>query len=208
MKIIPKSKSLRPVKLGNKGVSLIEMMIVVAIIMVTLFFFITGINYLFNLPCKQCSRELKAAIEKIRIDTMGRNAAGLRVYKNKNGVFIQELVSLQADKDEDKDRSEIVGNSEKRIGSRKVKVRILGEAGWRDLDETGVVLAFKRDTGGLYSSGDGHTIKYEGNTYSAEYISKFRVSSGSRTYLVSVGQLTGMVKIKDVSGTEEGKEEE
>ncbi len=188
-------RTIRKNKLQNDGFSLLELIIVIAIISVTLFFFVTSIVMILNLPAKQCSRELKAALEKMRVDTMGRDGAGLRIYKGSDGcIYLEELVS--------KDDGKIVENPEKRIGNKKVTIKYKKNEGdpGEELNNTGVVLAFKRDTGGLYDDSDGREIKTGTKDYNVVFISEFRISSGKKAYLVSIRKLTGMVELTDVSG--------
>ncbi len=181
-----REEKLNRLKEDRGGYTLIEMIIVTAIVIITLFFFITGINLLLSLPSRQCSRELRAAIEKVRIDTMGRNAAGLRIYRKSDGVYVQE-VSL------DKDGATFLGEEQK-IGRKRVVVQCTGDYTGA-LNEAGVTLSFKRDTGGFYSEGDAHEVGSE----TARYISQFDVMSGGKTYRLTLARLTGIVELKDVS---------
>ena len=191
MKTTPRNNKERYYKLNtvnkdNRGYTLIEMIIVMAIVMITLFFFITGINLLLSLPSRQCSRELRAAIEKVRIDTMGRNAAGLRIYRKTDGVYVQEVIF-------DKEGNTQLGEEQK-IGRKRVVVDCTGDFTGK-LNEAGVTLSFKRDTGGFYCKDDAHLV----GTETAQYVSQFDVMSGGKTYRLSLAKLTGIVELKDVT---------
>ncbi|MCR4908468.1 MAG: type II secretion system GspH family protein [Lachnospiraceae bacterium] len=173
---------------SDGGFTLLELVVVMAIIIVTLSFFIMGMRLIFTTPSRQCARELKAALEKIRIDTMGRNAAGLKIYKGEKGIYIEELVASEDKK--------IAGNPEKRIGNHRVSVcyKTGSAAEQKDLDENGVILSFKRETGGLYGEGEHYALN--GNPVTD--VKYFWVASGGSVWRVSVGKLTGIVDLKRV----------
>lgn len=173
-----------------------ELLVVMAIIAVTITFFLMGIRLMFTLPSRQCARQLKAALEKTRIDTMGRNAAGLRVYRTKKGIYVSHLETGP-------DGKTLSPEKEEKAGAGRVKVYYQSDSagGYAELqnDDKGVVLSFKRETGGLYGKNDGeHTIGVDSGSYTATGIKYFWTSSGGSVWRVSIAQLTGIIDIKKV----------
>ncbi|MBO6138370.1 MAG: prepilin-type N-terminal cleavage/methylation domain-containing protein [Lachnospiraceae bacterium] len=177
---------------NSGGYSLMELLVVMAIIAVTITFFLMGIRLMFTLPSRQCARQLKAALEKTRIDTMGRNAAGLRVYRTKKGIYVSHLETGP-------DGKTLSPEKEEKAGAGRVKVYYQSDSagGYAELsDDNGVVLSFKRETGGLYGSAETHKIGDGG--YTATGIKYFWTLSGGSVWRVSIAQLTGIIDIKKV----------
>ena len=184
---LPRSKGAGKKELSEGGYSLMELLVVMAIIVVTLTFFLMGIRLIFTSPSRQCTRELKAAIEKTRIDTMGRNAAGLRVYQTDKGVFVQRI--------ELDEKGNPQALPEERIGNNRVKVRHSEGAALKDLDAGGVFLAFKRETGGFYGGvSDGEDDYVKIGSYTSVFVEEFEIKSGGATHNLTLRRLTGAVE--------------
>ena len=183
-------------KLSNGGFSLIELLIVIAIIAVMLFFFLMGARLIFTTPARQCARDLKAALEKTRVDTMGRNAAGLKIFKKKDGIYVSELQTVANDRDDSGNYKLPEKEQEKseKIGTARVHLYMIN--GTNELKESSspLILSFRRDTGGFYDSRpDGYP-----ESMNIQFIPYFWVQSGGKVYKLTLDKLTGMIDLKQV----------
>ena len=153
------------------------MIVVLSILSITMGMFITGIGMLTGLPARQCARELKSAIEKTRIDTMGTKVddAILEISVENDGVYVEEKYS---------DLSGVKSAGKKRVCSKRVSV----DWGGSELTET-KKLYFKRETGGFAEG--------------CNYVSEIKVGSGSHQWKLKLGKLTGIVELEKSSGSDE-----
>ncbi len=179
MRTIPKNRT------GNDGFTILELIIVIALISITVSFFIMGMKPIFTQPSRQCAREIKAALEKTRIDTMGRNAAGLRIYRDEKGIYLSQL------------ETEVSSNSLKpelpeKAGTALVK--LYTEPSTELTKGNNLVLAFKRDTGGFVTE----SAPLGSGSYTTEYHRNLWVTSGGKTYSLSLNELTGIIDMQEV----------
>lgn len=77
----------------NKGYSLVEIMVVIAIIAILLLVGITGLGFIGSANLNSCTEEIKTAVGKTRITTMGKDEAILRIYQGSDGYYKEEIVN-------------------------------------------------------------------------------------------------------------------
>ena len=173
MKILKRGKTL---KIDQTGFSLVELIIVIAILSVVMGMFMMGINLIFTLPARQCARELKSAIEKTRIDTMGKEDgdAKLVISVKEDGVYAEEVYEKSKK-----------GLSPTEVSSKLCDRKVLiywGKGTTTPLQESETkTLSFKRETGGF--SG-------------LDYTSEITIISGSDTWKLTLYKLTGIVELE------------
>lgn len=77
---------------NNKGISLVELIIVIAIITLFAGGSIAGIQYLHYAGARQCVNEMDAAIEKVRMEAMSKtNKPYLYLYQYQNAYYMKVL---------------------------------------------------------------------------------------------------------------------
>lgn len=77
----------------NKGYSLVEIMVVIAIMAVLLLVGITGLGFIGTANLNSCTEEIKTAVGKTRITTMGKDEATLRIYQDSSdGAYYKEEI--------------------------------------------------------------------------------------------------------------------
>lgn len=154
----------------NKGVSLVELIIVVAIIALFTGVAGYGLSLSSGKAADECARKLAASIQHARTASMGKNKTTIKVWKDAEGVWTQEVITM-ADKD--------TGGAAAAVEQDKVKV------GAKNVDISGGMLGteleFDRSSGAL-KNGSGEIT--------------FTISKASKTYTVKIVALTGRVTVE------------
>lgn len=76
---------------NNKGFSLIELIVVIAILGVIAGGTILSTNVVFSMGVKGCTDYLYGYLGKTRIDAMSKASAELEIYRNSNGEYYAKL---------------------------------------------------------------------------------------------------------------------
>lgn len=165
---------------NNKGYSLVEIMIVLAILAVLATVGITGLGYIWGTNVRSCANELKTAIGKTRITTMGKDEATIRIYQDStDGAYYKQ---------------EIVDG----VGERPIKVgKAILTLTYTMVDGTGTLIGT-----GTISGSDELAIAFDRSsgaqreaTAGAGMCSEIDVSFGSRHSIITLVPATGKVHI-------------
>lgn len=167
------------VKIDNKGLSLVELLIVVAILAVLGGVALTGMSLLTSKPVDECAKKIQIALEGSRNTTMGKYSGYVEFTADTNGVYVQKYINGSANGDRVK------------IGKSGVSVfvnsTIMGDESTTytsSLSSVPLKVEFDRSDGSLVTqAGMG-------------YVTSFKVSNGSRTIIVTVDRLTGRVDLE------------
>lgn len=166
-------------KRDNRGLSLVEMIIVIAILAVVSGILVLGIGTAISKPAEECARKIQQSLEGARVYTMGKQRLSLKFYVDDGCVYVQETATSP-------DGSVKVKNPVK-IGARGVKVtyRLEGGAGDTDLAATPLTLSFDRATGGFSTT-----------ECSPGFSNEIKVEKGSKVMTVTLYSLTGKVTVE------------
>lgn len=177
----------------NRGFSLLEMIIVLAILSVLIGFFIAGLGYIFGTEARGCANVIKTAVGSTRITTMGREETLLRIYRASSGgayfkqVWVDDAVTPQP-----------YGDSPEQIGKSYLEIVywLKGEDEGQPghvLDETAdLFIGFDRSSGAETAV----TMKINGVDVTSQIIKRIDVSGGGRTYTVGISPATGKVYLE------------
>lgn len=156
-------------RMNDKGLSLVEIVIVVAIMSVLTGLLTMGVSTALSKPADECAEKIVAELSNGRITTMGKQTFRITLSADSEGVYVEET-----------------GKAKKKIGQKGVEVKYkLTGAGYTDLDSTGIVFEFKRSTGGFKPVSGG------------SYCEEIQVSKGNRTKTIKLAYLTGKVTIDE-----------
>ena len=130
----------------NKGYSLLELIVVIAILGIFIVSAISGLNYIFGTAVRSCANDIKSAVGATRINTMGKYETVLNIYKDTDGIHKQEWrkeVTWTGAKTET-----WVSDHPDQIGKSYVDVTYTTEGGTTGtLDANGIWIGFDRGSG-------------------------------------------------------------
>ena len=186
---MPTGKNSKKIYMDCRGFSLVELIVVVAIMAVMLGFFITGIGRLSGAAAKQCARQIKAELGQVRIATMGKKDISVKIYRNpSDGCYYMTETSTEVGSNF---ATTTYTTDPEKIGSNRVSVKYVKEylngstSGLTELSgSSSIEVRFKRTTGGL---------DYVTNGTESYAINTIEVSSGSRVHTLTLSKLTGKV---------------
>lgn len=169
-------------KLNNKGLSLVEMIIVIAIISIFTVMFSMGVGVLTSKPADECAEKFASTLRNVRVSTMGKKSTQVVLKQESVGAPIYMI--------------EIVNGSTKtpvRVGEKNITCTFLvsGDTTPKDLSSygsSGIQLSFDRTTGGF------NEVDVGGGTM--KYINTFYFEKGTKKAEVSLAHLTGKVTVK------------
>ncbi|MCM1118751.1 MAG: prepilin-type N-terminal cleavage/methylation domain-containing protein [bacterium] len=163
----------------NRGLSLVEIIVVIAIAAVISGFFILGIGMITGKPVEQCARQMKIVLEQCRTAAMGKPTgdAYLVLTRDSEGVWATLYQGGVPDK--------------KMVGQSDVVVKVILDGTEYDLKDSfpsGLRIDFDRSSGGLLASaspGGG-----------SAFCKSITMSRGSTTRTLTIVRLTGKIQIE------------
>lgn len=172
-------------KLHNGGYSLIELVIVLAIIAIIMSTVFYSIILIFSANAKSTANDIQRAIGDCKVTTMGRSAAYMKLYRNADGdVFTQMWVKDSSGSD--------VPSEPQRVGPKRVTVAYKKKGGSRTelLAGDSIGIGFDRASGGFAKDKTGHD---DYDLYDAIY-----VEGGSKKFEIVLTELTGKSEVNAV----------
>ena len=164
--------------MGNDGFTLVELIVVIAIMAVVMGMFIAGLGYLSGVNMRSCAHEIQTAIGASRITTMGKEETELSIYRDSSDhcYYKQEHVKESGE------------TSFTDLPAEKIGKATLTLTYYEDPDFTA--------TGSGTEFVDGTEIRIRFNRASGKQLSAFtgiKVASGGREMKVMMVPATGKV---------------
>ncbi len=176
--------------LKNAGYTLLEMIVVVAILAVGLAIASMSINTIFSLEMKECTKELGSELGKEKVAAMTRiGDVYMRVYKKSDGVYI------------DKFENGLLVEQGTKIGKAKIIIEYYTDtspdAKATLLDSDGIIIAFNKNDGSFKLIGDAwHMYDDAYNPkYPDKYYTKLVISSANNSRTIVLWPDTGKFTI-------------
>lgn len=172
----------------NRGMSLIEIIIVVAIMSTMIGVVSFGLSLVSGKPAEECAQKLASVIQHTRTITMGKNMTTITIYMDAEGRIAAKEVSERIDNDG------IVEVDEKVtiVGDKGVKV-VCYDSGGGETEITGsnkLELSFDRGSGALKKA------KING-VDSDYYCTMIVISKANKTKYIVITQVTGKLSIQN-----------
>lgn len=169
---------------NNGGYSLIELVIVfaiIAIIMSTVFY---SIILIFSANARSCANDIQRSIGDCKVTTMGKSSAYMELYRDagNENVYTQMYVL------DDSGAYQPYGEPQ-RVGTRRVTVKYMPEGGSGTEPEipvgrgSGIEIWFDRATGGFKEDKSGNLYDW------------IRVEGGIKNYKIVLTKLTGKSEV-------------
>ncbi len=159
----------KKVEIDNKGLTLVEILIVVAILAILGGVALTGMSLLTSRPVDECAKKIQIALEGSRNTTMGKYSGYVEFTADSDGVYVEKYINGTSD-------------GRIKIGSGGVNVTATTPSINATFGATPFKVEFDRADGSLVTPTDGPI--------------SFTVSNSSRTIIVTVDKLTGRVDLE------------
>ena len=183
-------KNLAEFKLNNKGISILELVVVIAIMSVIGVTLFLATSVATDRHVTSCTNKISTAIEQTRSLTLGKQSGKIKFWVNANGEICAQLYINGTE----------YGN-EVEIGHTGLTVKFIyvyapnpGMVVRRELGSIGsgeIELEFSRSTGGVTRQVVGGTTEI-----APEYLLKsIEVTNGHRTMTITVDTYTGRVNV-------------
>ncbi len=164
-------------KKDNRGMSLVEILIVIALMAVIAGFAGYGLSMISNKPVEECAKKIEIALNRDRVNSMGKSSAWLEFYMEDGRLVVVEYLDN-------------VPGQPQTIGAEGVHMKITYDLGSYDVTETGAYrVAFERDSGAVKA----FEIKVGG---SAQKCKEIVISKGSFVKTIKLDTLTGRVNVE------------
>ena len=171
----------------NKGFTLIELIVVMAIVAIAGTMAWMSINAVFGFEAKKAAQYIYAAMEKCKVEQMTK--AGdcyIHLYRDEDGVYLDLYENGEIIDNEFED-----GNQ---IASSKVSVtyKLPGDTKGTQLDKAGIVIAFNRSDGSFKTVG--HALELHWPDYTSDtdnYYEMITVTSGGTSRSIMLYPNTG-----------------
>lgn len=164
---------------NNKGYSLVELIIVVAIMAILTGVCFFSVAMIFNAGAKTCANNIKEAIAENKVTAMGKSEAMIKIYKDASDgcIYSQQWVKTGGVWD---------GGEPEQIGNSRVYVAYVPEGGSETELTSGasIEICFDRGSGSFRENDAG--VVY----------SEILVQAGRRKYHLTLTKLTGKVSIE------------
>lgn len=161
--------------IGNKGISLVEMVVILAILSVVTVASLIGLKLITEKPVDACGECIANSIEELRTITMGKESCEGEISVDSEGVvWFKETVDSTA-------------KPAKKVGASGLTLTATFQNGATCVIDSSnpLTIEFKRETGGLKEDpGAGR-----------DYLKEISISKGSKEVKVTIGRIAGKVAL-------------
>ena len=166
---------------NNNGYSIIELIIVLAIIAIIISTVFYSIILVFSANAKSCANNMKRSIGDCKVTTMGKSAAYMELYRDADQNVYTRMYVMDSG-------GSYVPSEPQKVGTSRVYVAYTPEGGAETelLAGDKIEIRFDRASGGFEEDASGNI--YE----------KLHVQGGSKKYEIVLTKLTGKSEVNPV----------
>lgn len=170
-------------KVNNRGMSLVEIIIVIALMSVIAGVAGYGLSLISNKPVEECAKKVEMALNRNRTNTMGKLTGWLEFYMKDGRLTVKECLNNTNDPAQ-------MQITETVIGAEGVAMKITYDTGSpHDVGTEPFRVAFTRDSGAVRA----FEIQAGG---AAQKCKEILIYKGSYEKTIKVDILTGRVKVE------------
>jgi prepilin-type N-terminal cleavage/methylation domain-containing protein len=193
-----RGKGMEKFRKDNSGLSLVELIIVLAIMSVLIGVASYGLSLSNGKPADECARKLASTLSHARTTTMGKYSDKIKVYfDSNNGVMVYEDILIKIEKDEGGNDKEVKSDRTSTVGSKAVTVeyKVVGGTG-----STESAAGNKNGYLPLPDSGGALELRFNSGTGALTLPDKaskvvFKISKAGTVDYVIITALTGKVTV-------------
>jgi len=170
---------------NNKGFSMIELIIIIALISIILSVMGLSLTYAFSNNAKGCATQANSSISKLKVNSLSRAGKIYTIFEVEGGNIVAKYYENGVLKDETV------------LSDSRVVFSFTITDGGTEVDyilsaTSKLILAFDRTTGGFKNNPEAVRLTSEtGIVSDAGFCSKIEISAGSRTYTIKLAPSTG-----------------
>lgn len=173
---------------NNSGFSLVELIIVIAIIAALIGTVILSVSMVFSANAKACSNDLQRAVADCKVTTMGKAQAWLIVYRGENDCIYSQLHIMEQKEGGEAGELQEVKEDPQKIGGKRVSVTYTDASGTPELElptgaDAGIRIEFDRSSGSF-----------------KEAPQQMQIQGGNRDYKLDFIRLTGKIAVNQPTG--------
>ena len=171
---------------NNKGMSLVEIVTVVAILSLLVGIVSYGFSLSSSRDVDTCAQKLSSSIQHTRTVTMGKNKTTITIKYKDEKIVVNEFVQIRKD-----DGTLVPNNKETVLGKKGVTLRYTLEGG------SELVLAATDSLELEFDRGSGALLKTRINGTEVALCKGLRVVRGSKNATIDIVPLTGKVTVRN-----------
>lgn len=180
-------------KKNNKGFSLVELIVVIAIMAVLAGIVTTSMSTLSGRQAQKTCEKTLSVLETVRTQTMGKRTVTATLYKADSGYTIKTVsTNSSSGGDESTKENHVDGSSVTAsyyCTSASVELSSIADSSWTAIDENGITIAFDRSSGALTNfAGDLSSTDY------SEIYLKFTQNGSDKVYVLHFYVDTGVIE--------------
>lgn len=168
-------------KRNNRGYSLVELIVVIAIMAVLTGFVVLSVGMISTKKAKQCRDELESKLEYVRTVTMSKNATVANIYKNGDNEYVLKMKTTLNGVDSE---TEYVLDGEGCTMRYSKEASAVYSETLPEVDDTGIVIEFDRASGAIKTDASGECIRH------------IYVTKGNKTYGIKFYPETGKMELE------------
>lgn len=163
---------------NNKGFSLVELIVVIAIMGVLTGIITISTRTILGSRVKECAANIESQLKMARETTMGKSRVTLKIYRNESGEYYSELTTYDAD------QTTVLSTDKKRVGRKSITLKYSTDSvSYTTMNNSdSFIVEYDRSSGAMKNQ--------------SSCVREIVISSGSKEKKIKMYPETGKVEVK------------